>query len=848
MDANGQRFYMLADEDHWEITGEFPEVRYDPVRRCLRLACRSNVKEAPTTAHAALRIAMAKRLHRVPKANDKFGNVAFWDPRFSQVLATGAADGSVLIYEPPVGESLTSMVVGYDDVLYLAVGGRLVLRDLRGRWNPASIEPVGLKPWRLAANPAGGVWILDRENRQLALLRGLPLPNRPYGPYAADTFRPCSENPNPPELLMCSEAVWSTGEHPVAIACDAKGRVIVVNHRDNGAATMRWLDIDGRWSEPVTLKGLRYPYSIASVSGDLVAVLNVSATGEEPDIIVDTGAAEAHVYRLKASPKIVLPCGDYYPVRDHQGDPFIATVGAPPRYPTKNGSAPLVALVLPLFFHGGCADGQVKALDAGASGTEWHRLYLEASIPANCNIKVLVAATETGSPPDDDFDWHEHQFGRAVAHEPANGTPRGAWVPFDSEIPFHPGMIPYPLEENHTGLFTVLLQRSNRPVRTLKGRYLHIRVKLSGDGRTTPELFALRAYAPRFSYLNRYLPRLYHESCFGRDADSVIPPGEPRRGTPPDFMERFLDNFEGVLTLIEDRVAASWLVTDPTTAPQEALPWLGTWIGMEPESAYPEKSQRRLLQNAAKLHRQHGTVEGLTLALNIATNDAVEKGEVIIIEDWRMRRTFATILGADLRDEENPLLAGLSVSGNSYVGDTLFLGGAHKDEFLALYRGSVMEGESETENVVDFLDRFAHSVTILVHEEVKPQNLGLIHKVARSEIPAHVAIRVVSATYSFMVGIASLIGLDTYLAEEVAPGAVRVGESHIGVRDMIRHRPALDPRMEGSQTTEYPSLEPQAEIRGPATAGFSESFTLDGSRSIPGPGRKLIKFVWRWLK
>lgn len=850
MDANGQSFYMLADEDHWNLKGVPRPILYDTERRCLRLSCSGKAGEVLATTHSTLREAMNERLGRVPKARDEFGNVAFWDPANAQVNVTGAAPGSIPIFLPPDDESVTGMVVGYDDIFYLAVGGRLVLRDLRGRWDNAAVEPVGLNPWRLAANPAGGVWILDRENRQLALLRGQPLPKRPYGPYAADTFRPCPENPNPPELIKCSRAVWSAGEHPIAIACDAAGRVIVVNHRDNDAATMRWLDTDGQWSDSVTLEGLCYPYSVAPVGSDMVAVLNVETTGEESDFVVDSGAVEAHVYRLKASSESVLPIGDYYPVRDHEGDPFIATIGTPPHYPTKNGSAPLVALALPSFCRSGWADAKTGRLDAGTAGTDWHRLYLEASIPANCNIKVLVAASEKVVPPDNDLDWHEHLFGQVVANQPIDGAPRGAWVPFASEVPFHPGMTPYPPEENRTGLFTVLLQRANRAVKTLKGRYLHVRVKLTGDGRKTPELFALRAYAPRFSYLNRYLPRLYHESCFGEEADRVIPSDKPCGGTPADFMERFLDNFEGVLTQIEDRVAASWLVTDPMTAPQKALPWLGTWIGMTPESAYPETSQRRLLQNAAKLHRCHGTLKGLKLALNIATNNAVDSGEVIIIEDWRMRRTFATILGADLTDEGNPLLAGLSVSGNSYVGDTLFIGGEHKDEFLALYRDSVFETETKTEseNVTDFLDRFANSVTILVHQEVKSQDLGLIRRVARSEIPAHVSLRVITATYSFIVGVASLVGVDTYLAEEDKPRAVRVGESHIGVRDMIRHRPALDPRMGGSHRINRPSAGPLADIQGPPTVGTTESFMLDGRDSRAAPGQSLIKFVWRWLE
>ena len=119
---------------------------------------------------------------------------------------------------------------------------------------------------------------------------------------------------------------------------------------------------------------------------------------------------------------------------------------------------------------------------------------------------------------------------------------------------------------------------------------------------------------------------------------------------------------------------------------QASLDWLANWIGLAFDSAYPQARRRALLQAAPRLSRWHGTLTGLALALDIATGGAVRGGEVVILEDFRLRRTFATILGADLADEEDPLLAGIVESGNSYVGDTLFLGDESRAEFLALVR------------------------------------------------------------------------------------------------------------------------------------------------------------------
>ena len=82
-------------------------------------------------------------------------------------------------------------------------------------------------------------------------------------------------------------------------------------------------------------------------------------------------------------------------------------------------------------------------------------------------------------------------------------------------------MLPDPPILNRQGLFMVLVQRADRAVRNLTGRFLGIRVQLSGDRRSTPEVAALRVYASRFSYVGHYLPELYRENKFGADADAT---------------------------------------------------------------------------------------------------------------------------------------------------------------------------------------------------------------------------------------------------------------------------------------------------------------------------------------
>ena len=102
-------------------------------------------------------------------------------------------------------------------------------------------------------------------------------------------------------------------------------------------------------------------------------------------------------------------------------------------------------------------------------------------------------------------------------------VPRASWEAAPSELPNHPGLAPWTPERERRGLFTVLIQNAAARVRRLVGRYLWIRIDLHGDGRSGPDICALRAYGSRFDYAERYLARLYREVVYGAAADS---PGE----------------------------------------------------------------------------------------------------------------------------------------------------------------------------------------------------------------------------------------------------------------------------------------------------------------------------------
>src|SRR2546423_9650852 len=182
MDANGLRFWMLAEQKQWLIP-DHAEVEYDTKRRSLRLLSEHQIPVWPGPFHDA-----TSQLEIVPQARDQFGNVAWWDPVSQKIMATGTLPGEVEITLPK--PMMTDMAVGYDGVLYMATDGRVIMEDLRNRWDAVVLEEKDFVAWRLAADPKGGVWVLDRINRKLARLQGLPFPTRPYGTYTSQVFRP----------------------------------------------------------------------------------------------------------------------------------------------------------------------------------------------------------------------------------------------------------------------------------------------------------------------------------------------------------------------------------------------------------------------------------------------------------------------------------------------------------------------------------------------------------------------------------------------------------------------------------------------------------------------------------
>lgn len=820
-DANGLRFWLLASKQDWTALPAAPgqpAPEYDERRRTFMLGRYARVSFTETPSDAAARWALSRT------ATDAHGTFAFYDPSTGQILGTGSAPGALPIHTPSVPP--TDMTVGADGVLYVIEGDSIVLVDLRERWDTVTLSLTGFSPARIMSAGKSGIWVLDRAHRRLAQVRGRPLPRRGLRVRAPDVFDPHEENPDPPRIVLLPQPLDPL-EDPIDIAASDDGRVAVLLWRGIDEALVRFVAPDGPVSAAHVLGEIKRPYALAWLDTDTLVVVVAAMHRLQENGPLVPGGSEVVTYLAELADEQVTrpPLGGVYPMPGHDGAPFARAVSSPVRYavaPDPGGGrvAPRKLVRVSATFR--ASGGELRLddqapLDSGEIGFVWHRAYLEADLPPSCGVRLFVGASDIfGEPPEEMF---EHIFGDI---DGAATQPRGVWSTQPSELPFHPGLVPCPIVPHRTGLFSVLLQRSTRRVSAVSGRYLWVRLLIEGNSHRTPEIAALRLYGSRFSYVSKYLPRVFHEQLVTPEADELLSEGARSEA---DFLERFLCNFEGLLTPLEDRIANAHLLTDPSTVPADALDWLGSWIGFVFDPAYPEEHRREALRNAMTLYRWRGTHRGLQMAIDILTGGrvvdgemvggAVTGGQVVLLEGWRLRRTFATLLGVDLDDEADPLLVGVTRSGNSRVGDSLILTQEHSSEFLALLRRTLPgdgpppgSGIDEwiswyVEEIVDqfavlpFFDELAYRLVVLVHEDLDGDLVRLIQRVAELEAPVHLETEVAKATYPFMVGLASLVGVDTYLRAAAPKPKITVDESRLGARGFLSRPAALDRRLEG---------------------------------------------------
>jgi len=685
------------------------------------------------------------------------------------------AGGLVLAVAPEVGD------------------GAVIWLDLLDRFDPVTLTEAGFAPDRVAAAVDGTVWLVDRGRRRVRLLRGQPFP-RPVAllERAAFVFAPEPENTDPPRLHASATSVLPDDGLIMDVTADDQGRLLVLSvPADEGDAVLRRLD-QTTVGAPMRLSGAVTPFSLGWYGPGEVALL--FAGGREA-VAYEVGGGQDWQDREHG---VVLPTGVRLPLRGWSGGRLCNSCAGRLHYQRAPREvrervtriAPLAALSLPSFARAGTAD--LTLIDADHRDFVWHRLYLEAILPTDCGVTVRVGASNDrdGLLAGPEEALHPHHFG--TVPDDGTGRVRGVWLDQDSERPFLRSALTCDRRRDTAGLFTCLLQRGDGAVPSrIVGRYLRIRVTVTGNGRATPKLAAVRAWGPRFSYRDRYLPELF-----------TVTEGPLAAGS--DFLDRYLALFESVLTPLEDQIAVGYRLTTPETAPADALTWLAGWIGAPTDTALSEAQQRRLIAHAVSIWRWRGTLRGLQQMLDIATDDGVRRGELVVVEHFRLRRTFATILGADLSQPFDPLTRGTAVTANSHLGPTFFLGDEDQRRFFALFRPSLLEEPLTTaaeraqalEDIDALVDQDAFHVTVLMHGPADPERHDLVARVIARETPAHVVTRLHQTSASLIAGLTALLAVDSYVGPALPLPGFTIGAGLLG-QGTLRDTPALDPRLEG---------------------------------------------------
>lgn len=893
MDVNGLPMWLLAGPDAFGLAPgsrnaqHVDALQWNAERDHLTLASQHD-RPALTEDEALARL-MLSRPSPVADAADTF---AWLNPASLGIEASGFAPGMVSLDLGPANKpeiptptlAPTDMALGAEQMLYIARDGAVILRDLRGRYPTSRAARDGFAAHLLAPRPGGGAWAFDQTRNRLAVVRGYPLRLSGLTDAAPDRFVPDDPNKDPPRIEPFRRSALPAQFEAVALAGSVGGQIALLAWETGAEAAIFTFDGD-RFVLRARTAGIRFPWSLAWIGEDRVAV-----------IASDQGAVarQAFVYpvNLPFAEDGLLPEGRTYLLREPWQGRFCNRLGEDPAYlTTTDPSGPPMAVrrLIPLSGVRYARTGSVLIgpIDSGQEGTVWHRLYLEAAVPGHSSMRVDFFARDSAAEPAlpgeaDAPVWAPHLV--SARRQGSDAMAQASWCHGASELPATGPLLACPPREGEAGLFTVLVQHHGRKVRRVTGRYGWIHLTLEGDGRDTPELAAIRIYGRRFSYRDTYLPDFYTENLTGADAEAE------GGASPADFLDRMLGLFEGSLTELEGRIAGSWMLTDPASAPDDALPWIGSWIGVGPRPAERAVLLRERLKAAPYTAQLHGTIGGLMAELELATGarcifggivdgDApperfgslvmarqgdlavrslligqdtagrpailagggVTRGDIVIVEGFRMRRTFATILGADLAEENDPLTLGLATSGNSFVGDTLILGEEAVAELLSLFRPEIETAQAETDGVAQFFERLAHRVLVLVRGVSDAAEMKRLRDVVGECLPAHIEPQVLAAHTPLIVGAASLVGVDTYLANEPPVQRVRINRSVVGSGDQIMGEGWLDGRADGPM-----ALAPIAAATGPKNVWRGAPFIISGLPSRAARGRTIERYIWTW--
>jgi phage tail-like protein len=427
----------------------------------------------------------------------------------------------------------------------------------------------------------------------------------------------------------------------------------------------------------------------------------------------------------------------------------------------------------PLFVDGGGYLSQ--PLDSKLYRCQWHRILLEAEVPAGTRVQLSTYTAEAE---------------QSTAH--VRELPESAWATLPD--------------------VTVDGGEWDALIRSEPGRYLWLRLRFAGSGTSTPCVSSLRIEFPRIS-LRRYLPAVWGE--------------DTRAG---DFTDRFLAIFDTTVRGLERRLDTQAELYDPLSAPTtrdprtgaDFLSWLAGWIGVSLDRQWTERRQREYLKQAARGFSLRGTREGLHRQLVLHLGMRAEKTccrcnaprthcsprpagcappeqrqcswqpPPLILEHYRLRRWL--FLGS-ARLGEQAVLWGQRIVNRSQ------LSARGADDRGA--QAGVTQLVTTPDPLRDPFHVHAHRFSVFVPAACahSPERRRSLENLLSSEKPAHTVAQIVYVEPRFRIGFQSMIGLDSVVGRY--PEGVTLGERSAGGAAVLSGGPAArgSPTLRVGETT-----------------------------------------------
>jgi len=659
---------------------------------------------------------------------------------------------------------------------------------------PAAAPVPAAPPRAIARDPKARTWLLDAAPPALRLLGAerrvaarLPLPAdaRPFalgcaswGIVVADESRLFVQGWGGAWIGVALPAA------PLAVAADPRFATVVVV-----LAGRRIAVLDGPRAPVVrALPALRHPLHALMLAADRVLVADVAGA---PGTSLPTRFTE---FLLSADgPEAERG----FAMRGFDGRALWLDAGDQIWASTATGARRLYAEE-PRY----AAEGVVEtfALDSGVFACVWHRVFLDACVPPGTAISVEARTSDTllplelrraPRPPADratplpaDPAWPP--LGSLMPDDPIEWGPLGLLDPRPAHAdtpdpPFAralPSEDPWRAARGAAAPPPPAMMTLEGVVKAPPGRWLWLRITLRGTSRRAPSVFALRATCPRPSMLDR-LPAYWR-------ADPVA----------AEATDRALALFEGFTTETAQRIAALRLLLGASTAPREALDWLGSFLALAFDARVAEDVRRSLLAEAATLWRRRGTLPGLARLLGILARAPVQ-----IIEGFRLRRSRVATLGTGM------LGAGLQIGAqdsDEEAGEAWEAALALRHAALLLRRAALRkEGGTpcpagdppaplDDDPLVRFHRRFAHRFTVMVPARRCDDLEAVLERATETHKPAHTIHTLCWLDAGFRLGAGSLVGIsrigprDGFEAGVI--GGAPLGATHTIGRAVPEHR------------------------------------------------------------